>query len=48
MLFIVFDRVMIVAAVENESPDLGVAALRLVIVFVRLLSLLCRMTGGGT
>ena len=38
---------MFVANVENDSPDLGVAALILVMVFVRLLSLLCKITGGG-
>jgi hypothetical protein len=35
------------ASVENDSPERGVAALMLVKVFDRLLSLLCRMTGGG-
>ena len=47
LLVIVFVRVMVVARVEKDSPDLGVAALILIIVFVRLLSLLCKMTGGG-
>jgi hypothetical protein len=47
LLVIVLVLVMFVASVEKDSPDLGVAALILVIVFVRLLSLLCNMTGGG-
>lgn len=47
LLVRVFDLDIVVANVNDDSPERGVAVLMLVKVFVRLVSLLCSMTGGG-